>query len=481
MACERLNIGSGDADRSRVIFVLKRLLAEQLGGTYQMTPAQACGVVGNFAYESGCCDPSSYNPNDNGGQSGGIMHWHNAFLTEMQDWVKSRNNGDWKSLPLQVDFFLKADTRTMTQERNTWISYCTDHPSETAEEYAYQFQCKIERPRDQSRTGLSAQRRMANARTLYNWLNSSGNNINDCDVSNIGTVTPSTIVINENAQTARNTREKMTAEEWEEFCRKCAENKQNASSAAASAVDNYTSAVGESLKKEIFIIGDGVWGKPIADYFEKQNLNVNRKFAQGGDVNFATVTNALSNLKSEGAKHILFVTGEKEPFKYTDSLFDRILNWQTISTTTLDNNFKKIIYPFSEECVKLKFEQVGVMMIPPIGKNNQKYRDSYGYDYISEFNCKLVKHFIWMSDPDNNPGFKTTFRLLPIIPKSTVSDNSKWMNFYNDFIDTLINYCNAGWCAHSNTIRGQNLEKKSTEIAKLLIQAWNYAFTYKIK
>ena len=84
MACERLNIGSGDADRSRVIFVLKRLLAEQLGGTYQMTPAQACGVVGNFAYESGCCDPSSYNPNDNGGQSGGIMHWHNAFLTEMQ-------------------------------------------------------------------------------------------------------------------------------------------------------------------------------------------------------------------------------------------------------------------------------------------------------------------------------------------------------------------------------------------------------------
>ena len=234
MACAKLNVGNDGVQTSRVIYVLKRILSESFAEGWRSTAEQACGIVANFCYESTYCDPSAYRPNDNGGPSGGLMQWHErfseaGFFSEMKNWVGQRNGGGWKSLPLQVDFFLKADTPQMKAERATWKKYCDENPGLSAESYAFAFMDKIERPAasERTETSESTKKRKGTASTLYEWLGSS--DINSCDVSDIGKVAPSVIVMNGNSSASVRSRESMTAEEWEEFCRKCMEMKTNAS------------------------------------------------------------------------------------------------------------------------------------------------------------------------------------------------------------------------------------------------------------
>ena len=52
MACDVETSGKADSEDARGAYILKRLMTEQMKEGYIMTPAQACGVVGNFYAES---------------------------------------------------------------------------------------------------------------------------------------------------------------------------------------------------------------------------------------------------------------------------------------------------------------------------------------------------------------------------------------------------------------------------------------------
>ena len=512
MACAKLNVGNDGVQTSRVIYVLKRILSESFAEGWRSTAEQACGIVANFCYESTYCDPSAYRPNDNGGPSGGLMQWHErfseaGFFSEMKNWVGQRNGGGWKSLPLQVDFFLKADTPQMKAERATWKKYCDENPGLSAESYAFAFMDKIERPAasERTETSESTKKRKGTASTLYEWLGSS--DINDCDVSDIGKVAPSVIVMNGNSSASVRSRESMTAEQWEEFCRKCMEMKTNASLDATQALSDYTKDVTDELKGKVFMIGDEVWGVPIAEYIRSRNYRVDTSLVDGTPVNFATALDKLDKAKNLGAKHILFVSGEKEPFAAIDNSDLKCVsvpsltpnnteniwsmprerwplpweqcraeeskkNWE--STLYMEYYFEKIVQKFSHCCRTLGFKNVGVMMVPPIDWKKPKIVVD-GDCYINKFNRRLFSHFSGASRPPS----ATQYRQLPLLPKD---QQSELYSIYNKTIDLFFEYCQyLGWCAHKRpTKSSKELMDAVAKISEILVESWNYSFVEKI-
>ena len=70
----------------------------------------ALGVMGNLGGESSY-DPTAYNPNDNGGPSGGLAQWHdtdfngNGRFSALKDFAKARGT-NWTDRQTQLDFLL---------------------------------------------------------------------------------------------------------------------------------------------------------------------------------------------------------------------------------------------------------------------------------------------------------------------------------------------------------------------------------------
>lgn len=88
-------------------YVMNRLMKEA-----GLTKEQAAGVVGNLLAESGL-NPTSYNPNDNGGPSGGIAQWHDTSpgvgrLSNLKKYATSKGK-PWTDLDTQIDFLIYED------------------------------------------------------------------------------------------------------------------------------------------------------------------------------------------------------------------------------------------------------------------------------------------------------------------------------------------------------------------------------------
>lgn len=70
----------------------------------------ALGIMGNLGGES-AYDPTAYNPNDNGGPSGGLAQWHdtdfngNGRLSALKRFAEARGT-DWTDRKTQLDFLL---------------------------------------------------------------------------------------------------------------------------------------------------------------------------------------------------------------------------------------------------------------------------------------------------------------------------------------------------------------------------------------
>ena len=70
----------------------------------------ALGIMGNLGGES-AYDPTAYNPNDNGGPSGGLAQWHdtdfngNGRFSALKRFAEARGT-DWTDRKTQLDFLL---------------------------------------------------------------------------------------------------------------------------------------------------------------------------------------------------------------------------------------------------------------------------------------------------------------------------------------------------------------------------------------
>ena len=65
----------------------------------------ACGIAGNIKGESQF-NSAAYNPNDNGGPSGGICQWHNNRFINLVNYAKKYNK-NWKTdIGIQLDFLM---------------------------------------------------------------------------------------------------------------------------------------------------------------------------------------------------------------------------------------------------------------------------------------------------------------------------------------------------------------------------------------
>ena len=75
-----------------------------------LSTVAALGVMGNLGGES-AYDPTAYNPNDNGGPSGGLAQWHdtdfngNGRFSALKDFAEARGT-DWTDRQTQLDFLL---------------------------------------------------------------------------------------------------------------------------------------------------------------------------------------------------------------------------------------------------------------------------------------------------------------------------------------------------------------------------------------
>jgi hypothetical protein len=70
------------------------------------TPEQACGIVGNFAAESGTnIDPKAYNPDDKGKPAFGIAQWRDDRYANLRNYAANTNQ-DYTTLECQLGFLM---------------------------------------------------------------------------------------------------------------------------------------------------------------------------------------------------------------------------------------------------------------------------------------------------------------------------------------------------------------------------------------
>ena len=120
------------------------------------TPEQACGVVGNFAAESGSkINPEAYNPDDKGKPSFGIAQWRDDRFANLKSYAASTNQ-DYKTLEAQLGFFLYE---LQTSEKRAGIKLKS---SRTAAEAAANFDQYYERS-----DGSARQKRISYAEDAY--------------------------------------------------------------------------------------------------------------------------------------------------------------------------------------------------------------------------------------------------------------------------------------------------------------------------
>lgn len=175
MACDVKTSGKADSEDARGAYILKRLMTEQMKEGYIMTPAQACGVVGNFYAES------RYDPGAVGdhGNSHGIMQWNDGAGWGFIDYF-TKKGIPWKDLKNQVDFFLTGDNETMVKERKEWIKWCKENPKASPGASANRFCIAHERPKNKE---TKAKEREKYADKWADWLKS--NSVGDCDFSTL--------------------------------------------------------------------------------------------------------------------------------------------------------------------------------------------------------------------------------------------------------------------------------------------------------
>ena len=175
MACDVKTSGKADSEDARGAYILKRLMTEQMKEGYIMTPAQACGVVGNFYAES------RYDPGAVGdhGNSHGIMQWNDGAGWGFIDYF-TKKGIPWKDLKNQVDFFLTGDNESMVKERKEWIKWCKENPKASPGASANRFCVAHERPKNKE---SKAKEREKYADKWADWLKS--NSVGDCDFSTL--------------------------------------------------------------------------------------------------------------------------------------------------------------------------------------------------------------------------------------------------------------------------------------------------------
>ena len=126
--------GMSDAGRERVNSWMGFFMKADAEGGMGLPRGKAAAMVAMMQGESGQnLDPAIFNPNDNGGPSGGSAQWHdkagevNGRLTQLKRFAAARKT-DWRDVSLQQQFWKHE---AQTSERAAWnkIQSAPDGPS----------------------------------------------------------------------------------------------------------------------------------------------------------------------------------------------------------------------------------------------------------------------------------------------------------------------------------------------------------------
>jgi len=94
--------GGGSFDASSGRIDTKKAVWNYLVNDLEINRAGAAGIMGNIEQESGF-RTEAYNPNDNGGPSGGLVQWHNDRFTGLKDYAASIGKS-WEDVDSQMGY-----------------------------------------------------------------------------------------------------------------------------------------------------------------------------------------------------------------------------------------------------------------------------------------------------------------------------------------------------------------------------------------
>lgn len=96
-------------------------------------PHEAAAIVGHMGAESEL-NPSAFNGNDLGSQSGGLGQWRGDRLTALKNYAKSKNMA-WTNVDLQADYLIHE---LQNKEKDTFkLLQSTTNPSEASKAWSY--------------------------------------------------------------------------------------------------------------------------------------------------------------------------------------------------------------------------------------------------------------------------------------------------------------------------------------------------------